>query len=143
MRCTFEDRAHPTLGQPFADAYGSLVSFDDVRGGLLIQDCHFIAYRVKGPFIRQPSAGAPSGWTIDGGSMRLEHFNGPNEGIATLQGGRVSNLRIETAFDRPAPPGLHIWTDNHTLVGAGVEVAPGLAWGGPGGPSGRLRVTFP
>ncbi|KAL8664739.1 MAG: hypothetical protein Q9168_007847, partial [Polycauliona sp. 1 TL-2023] len=134
VRCTFEDKTHPQFGHPFVDAYGSLFGFDGLKGGLLLQDCTFIAHHVKGPFIRQPNAGAPPGWTISGGSLRLEHFNGPNEGVATLQGGRVSNFAIQTAFDRPAPAGLHIWTNNQSPVGEGVTVGQGVGWGGPGGP---------
>lgn len=139
VRCTFEDKAHPTLGQPFADAYASLLAFDGLSGGLRLEECAFIAHRVKGPYIRQPNAGAPSGWTIDGGSMRLEHFNGPGESVATLQGGTVRNFTIASAFNRAAAPGLHIWTDGRTSVGQDVElVGAGVGWGGPGGKTGAL-----
>ena len=140
VRCTFEDKSHPQYGQPFVDAYGSLLGFDDLRGGLRMEDCTFIAHRVKGPFLRQPNAGATGGFTIDGGSMRLEHFNGPNESIATLQGGVVRNFRVETAFTRAAPAGLHVWTNNQTLVDETVDVAgPGVRWRATDGEVGRLR----
>ncbi len=139
VRCAFEDRAHPQLGQPFADAYGSLVSFDMLKGGLRLEDCTFIAHRVKGPYIRHAGGLMTSAFTLDGGSMRLEHFNGPGEGVATLQGGIVRNFKIEPAFSTPAPGGLHIWTDGKTKVGQGVELAGAqVHWGAPGGPSGAL-----
>ncbi len=143
-RCTFEDKAHPTLGQPYADAYGSLLSLDGLRGGLLLKDCTFLAHRVKGPYMRHAGGLTSSAFTIDGGSMRLEHFNGPGDSVATLQGGVVRNLKIQSAFSTPAPGGLHIWTDGKTSVGQGVELSGGsVGWGAPGGPAGLLRATQP
>ena len=143
-RCTFEDKAHPTLGQPYADAYGSLLGFDGLRGGLLFKDCEFLAHRVKGPYVRHAGGLTTSAFTIDGGSMRLEHFNGPGEGVATIQGGLVRNFQLESAFGRPAPAGLHIWTDGKTALGQGVGLTgAGVGWGAPGGPAGNLRATQP
>ncbi len=142
VRCAFEDKKHPTLGAPFVDPYGSLLAFDDLHAGLLFQDCTFVAHNVKGPFIRDPRGGETDGFTIDGGSMRLEHWNGPGESAATLQGGRVRNFQIQSAWQNPAAPsGLHIWTNNQTLVGQNVSVeGPGLVWRAPGGERGALRA---
>jgi len=139
-RCTFEDKAHPTLGAPFVDAYGSLLGFDNLQGGLLFQDCTFIAHNVKGPFLRNPLGGQTNGFQINGGTMRLEHWNGPGESVATLQGGRISNFRINGAFTKTPPAGLHVWTNNQTIAGSGLEVqGSGLRWRAPDGEQGQIR----
>ena len=142
-RCTFEDRAHPQWKRAFSDAYAALFAFDDLQGGVRFDDCHFLAHHVKGPFIRQPRAGETDGFSISGGSMRLEHFNGAGEAIATLQGGRIENFAVDFALPPDAPPGLHVWTNNQTPAGAGVQVSGrGARWRAPDGEVGAIRRDF-
>lgn len=131
-RCQFEDKPHPTYGQPFVDPYGALLGFDDLASGLLFKDCRFVANKVKGPFLRNPRAGQKNGFVIDGGSLVLRHFNGaPHESVATLQGGVVRNFHIESDLPKTGniPPGLHIWTNNQTVGDDNLVVdGPHIEW---------------
>lgn len=143
LRCTFEDKAHPQYGQPFADAYQALFAFDKLRGGVSFEECTFLAHQVKGPFIRLADP-QTRGFSIRGGRMVLEHFNAPNESIATIQGGAVRGLRVESNFSKPAPPGLHIWTNGQNQIGPGVEVVgPGVRWRAPNGETGTIAAAVP
>lgn len=142
-RCTFEDRADSQYGRPYSDAYAALLAFDDLQGGVLFDSCRFLAHRVKGPFIRQPRAGKSDGFFITGGGMRLEHFNGPGEAIATLQGGKIENFAVSFALLPDAPMGLHVWTNNQTSVGPNVQVGgSGARWRAPYGEIGSIARDF-